>query len=409
MPAALFDYELRPCSLASDGVHVTLFGLAYEEGEAICGSCYHARMPVRLKEGFAFSGEDVLASYEGAGSLTIENGARIACQFRADQDGSGMVQLLCHRILPNGFAFHLLALLDAGGSTGFRGTTAAGLTVVMDAERGGRPLSLDSDGYGSIYFLPGKIAVFDKEPPTNSHRYLLTNFAFSPFTHLGEPPHHPPPHRMALIIDGQSVDVEITPLPDYVQRVVSLWQTRAIAPTCELHIPTPCPLFREYRQVIASQVIDSREQVRRNRRTIIGCPWHRIKGGQSAYDIGASTAQGQRLRRPPRLGTLRSDPLVIAIITVIVGAVVVAVLPVAQFPAIAPPEVQISATYVGADAQTIEQSVATPVEQQMSGVDNMNYMYSLNATAVAFEVSAISSGNPLVLNVSRRSTVRSRM
>src|SRR5208282_1953209 len=73
--------------------------------------------------------------------------------------------------------------------------------------------------------------------------------------------------------------------------------------------------------------------------------------------------------------------IVIAIITVIVGAVVVVSLPVAQFPAIAPPEVQITATYVGADAQTIEQSVATPIEQQMSGVDNMNYMYSLNATA----------------------------
>ena len=73
--------------------------------------------------------------------------------------------------------------------------------------------------------------------------------------------------------------------------------------------------------------------------------------------------------------------IVIAIITVIVGAVVVVSLPVAQFPAIAPPEVQVSAIYVGADAQTIEQSVATPIEQQMSGVDNMNYMYSLNATA----------------------------
>ena len=73
--------------------------------------------------------------------------------------------------------------------------------------------------------------------------------------------------------------------------------------------------------------------------------------------------------------------MVIAILTVIVGAVVIAALPVAQFPAIAPPEIQISAIYVGADAQTIEQSVATPIEQQMSGVDNMNYMYSLNATA----------------------------
>jgi HAE1 family hydrophobic/amphiphilic exporter-1 len=73
--------------------------------------------------------------------------------------------------------------------------------------------------------------------------------------------------------------------------------------------------------------------------------------------------------------------MVIAILTVIVGAVVILSLPVAQFPAIAPPEVQVSAIYVGADAQTIEQSVATPIEEQMSGVDNMNYMYSLNATA----------------------------
>src|SRR6266852_1321091 len=73
--------------------------------------------------------------------------------------------------------------------------------------------------------------------------------------------------------------------------------------------------------------------------------------------------------------------MVIALLTVIVGALVIVGLPVAQFPAIAPPEIQIYATYVGADAQTIEQSVATPIEQQMSGVDNMNYMSSLNATA----------------------------
>ena len=71
--------------------------------------------------------------------------------------------------------------------------------------------------------------------------------------------------------------------------------------------------------------------------------------------------------------------IVIAILMVIIGIVSIATLPVAQFPAIAPPEVQIRANYVGADAQTIEQSVATPIEQQMSGVDNLNYMYSLNA------------------------------
>src|SRR5256885_14655612 len=73
--------------------------------------------------------------------------------------------------------------------------------------------------------------------------------------------------------------------------------------------------------------------------------------------------------------------MVVAILMVIVGAVTIASLPVAQFPNIVPPEIQLQASYVGADAQALEQSVATPIEQQINGVDNLNYMYSLNATA----------------------------
>ena len=72
--------------------------------------------------------------------------------------------------------------------------------------------------------------------------------------------------------------------------------------------------------------------------------------------------------------------IVIAVLTVIVGAITIAVLPIAQFPNIAPPEIWLQANYPGADAKTLEQSVATPIEQQVTGVDNMEYMYSANTT-----------------------------
>jgi hydrophobic/amphiphilic exporter-1 (mainly G- bacteria), HAE1 family len=73
--------------------------------------------------------------------------------------------------------------------------------------------------------------------------------------------------------------------------------------------------------------------------------------------------------------------IVISILTVIVGGISTKVLPVSLFPEIVTPQTVITANYTGADARTVEQAVATPIEQQMSGVDNMNYMYSVNANS----------------------------
>src|SRR5499427_3000374 len=70
--------------------------------------------------------------------------------------------------------------------------------------------------------------------------------------------------------------------------------------------------------------------------------------------------------------------MVIAIITVLAGLISMRRLPLAQFPEIVPPQIITSTTYTGADAVTIEQSVSTPLEQQMNGVDNMLYMQSTN-------------------------------
>jgi HAE1 family hydrophobic/amphiphilic exporter-1 len=97
--------------------------------------------------------------------------------------------------------------------------------------------------------------------------------------------------------------------------------------------------------------------------------------------------------------------MVISIIMVLLGLVAMASLPIAQYPEIVPPMVQVTTTYVGASATDVEASVATPLEQKMNGVENMIYMKSTNANdgtltlKVTFEVGTdLDTANVLTQN-----------
>src|SRR6185436_16009620 len=110
---------------------------------------------------------------------------------------------------------------------------------------------------------------------------------------------------------------------------------------------------------------------------------------RAAVPAGGHAGRGQARPRPDpeRPGQPMSRffidrpivAIVIAILTVILGVVSLVGLPIAQYPSIIPPVIQIQTTYTGADALTIEQSVATPIEQQMNGVEKMLYVQSTNA------------------------------
>src|SRR6266568_3309976 len=98
--------------------------------------------------------------------------------------------------------------------------------------------------------------------------------------------------------------------------------------------------------------------------------------------------------------------MVISILMVILGVVAMVQLPISLYPNIAPPEILLQARYPGAGAVTLEQSVATPIEQQMSGVDKMLYMYSLNQSAgnqmqlrVDFDVTTDPSVDQVLVNL----------
>ena len=78
--------------------------------------------------------------------------------------------------------------------------------------------------------------------------------------------------------------------------------------------------------------------------------------------------------------------MVIAIVILIVGTLSLLNLPMEQYPNITPPMVEVTANYTGANALNVEQSVATPLEQQINGVDNMIYMKSINANDGSMKV-----------------------
>ena len=98
--------------------------------------------------------------------------------------------------------------------------------------------------------------------------------------------------------------------------------------------------------------------------------------------------------------------MVISILMVIIGVVALVQLPVALYPEIAPPEILLTARYPGADAVTLEQSVATPIEEKMTGVDKMLYMYSINQGSsaqtelrVAFDITTDPSVDQVLANL----------
>lgn len=77
---------------------------------------------------------------------------------------------------------------------------------------------------------------------------------------------------------------------------------------------------------------------------------------------------------------------VLALLIVVAGLVALNILPVAQFPEITPPTVQVSAVYPGANAETVAQTVGLPIEQQVNGVDGMLYMSSNSSSSGAYSL-----------------------
>ncbi|MDE6495716.1 MAG: efflux RND transporter permease subunit, partial [Duncaniella sp.] len=77
---------------------------------------------------------------------------------------------------------------------------------------------------------------------------------------------------------------------------------------------------------------------------------------------------------------------VLAIIMILAGLITVKTLPVAQFPDITPPTVRVTATYPGADAETVAETVGAPIEEQVNGIEDMLYMSSNSGSDGSYEL-----------------------
>ena len=77
--------------------------------------------------------------------------------------------------------------------------------------------------------------------------------------------------------------------------------------------------------------------------------------------------------------------MVLSILMVILGVLVLRGIPISQYPEITPPMVQVNASYNGTNSVNMEQTVATPIEQQVNGVEQMLYMRSVNANDLFHE------------------------
>jgi hypothetical protein len=229
------------------------------------------------------------------------------------------------------------------------------------------------------------------------------------------------PHPGRMLLAGREVDIKtgtitaigLFPNPGNLLRPGQYAKVRAVTEVKHGAVLVPQRAVNEMQGTFQVAIVgsDNKAEVRAVQPAErIGSLWLIEKGvnagelvvteGFSRVKNGSEVAQGKRVPRSPPLAPLRRQwlrpergdtmarffinrpivAIVLAILTVLLGVVSIVGLPISQFPDIIPPLIQITTSYPGADALTIEQSVATPIEQQMNGVEDMLYLQSVNAS-----------------------------